>query len=232
MALCWICNKEEANSREHMSKRSDLKAVLGATGALYLHTDERRNVKVQSLNSKKIKFAASLCGTCNSTLTQPHDLAWERLSDALRGRKPELRPGDIVRLDRIFPYGTAAEMLNMHLYFVKWLGCQIVEQAIPISPGIDTMARAILSQRAHPGIWLAFFVSGRRGVVGATKTGAARFRCEPGKFDYLCRIYSVDALDVRVRFSTVKLTDDWHPSGRNRVVIGAHPEPPAGETDG
>jgi hypothetical protein len=29
-ALCWICNRNEANSGEHKTKRSDLAAVLRA----------------------------------------------------------------------------------------------------------------------------------------------------------------------------------------------------------
>ena len=95
MTLCWICNAEEATTREHRSKRSDLKAVLGDTGSFYLHTDQRRNLKVQSINSKLVKFHPSLCHTCNSTRTQAHDLAWERVSDALRSRKPAIKPGDI-----------------------------------------------------------------------------------------------------------------------------------------
>ena len=28
-SLCWICNRNEANSREHKTKKSDLLAVLG-----------------------------------------------------------------------------------------------------------------------------------------------------------------------------------------------------------
>ena len=59
MTLCWICNAEEATTREHRSKRSDLKAVLGDTGSFYLHTDQRRNLKVQSINSKLVKFHPS-----------------------------------------------------------------------------------------------------------------------------------------------------------------------------
>ena len=222
MTLCWICNCREATTGEHMSKRSDLKAVFGDRIALFMHTELRRNLKLQSLNSKNIKFAPSLCLTCNSALTQPHDYAWEKLSNALRSRKNVLKSGDIIRLNRIFPYQTGAEALNVHLYFTKWLGCQIVEQSIPISPGIDTLAHAIRAQRAHAGIWLSFFKSGRDDTVGATKTGAARFQCEEGKLDYLCRVYTVGTVDVRVRFSTVKLKDDWHPRDGNQIVIGAH----------
>jgi hypothetical protein len=184
MALCWICKAEEATTREHRSKRSDLKAVLGDRGSLYLHNDLRRNRKVQSINSTLVMFSASICNTCNSGRTQPYDRAWETLSDALRTRKPAIKPGDIIRADRIFPYKTSEQMRNVHLFFAKWLGCEIVESNIPVSPGIDTAAQAIIQGKPHPNIWLAFAAADKAGWVGASQVGAASF-ATTGAYDYL-----------------------------------------------
>jgi len=219
MALCWICSTEEGTTGEHITKRSDIKAVLGATGPLHLHNRQRRNIKLQSLNAKKLKSAAPICNTCNSARTQPHDYAWEALSEALRLRRPVLKHGDIVRTNRIFPHNTAKQMLNVHLFFVKWLGCRIVESNIPISPPIASFSEAIVNQRPHPNIWLSFGMSDRAGWVGASDVSAATFTGSPSTHDYLCRIYYVDKLEVRVRLSGVKLKDDWHPRDRNRFTI-------------
>jgi len=158
--------------------------------------------------------------TCNSARTQPHDRAWEILSDALRNRNPPIKPGDIIRADRIFRCNTSRQMLSVHLFFAKVLGCEIVESKISISPGIDTIAEAIMQGKAHPNIWLAFSTSNRSGWVGATHLDAAAFQTA-GAYDYLCRIYHVDALEIRVRFSTVKLKPDWHPSHTHRFRIVA-----------
>ncbi len=170
-----------------------------------------------------VRFAGPMCKTCNSARTQPHDLAWEHLSEALRLRKPPIKPGDIIRADRIFHGNTSAQMRNVHLYFVKWLGCQLVESDIPISPGIDTLAHAIMKGKSHPNIWLAFGVSNRSGFVQTSDVGVAAFASRSG-YDYVCRIYHVDALEIRVRFSTVKLKPDWHPSHSNRFTIVATPQ--------
>jgi hypothetical protein len=62
----------------------------------------------------------------------------------------------MIRADRIFPYKTSEQMRNVHLFFAKWLGCEIVESNIPVSPGIDTIAQAIIQGKPHPNIWLAF----------------------------------------------------------------------------
>jgi hypothetical protein len=219
MALCWICNAHEGSTGEHRIKRSDIKSVFGAVDPLHLHDRKRSNIKLQSLNSKKLKSTAPMCSACNNARTQPHDYAWESMSEAIRNKRPRLAYGDIVRANRIFRYDTTNEMLNLHLYFVKWLGCQIVESKIPISPTIDTFSSTIMNQKPHPNIWLAFGISGRDESLSSSDIGAATFGKQPRAYDYLCRIYTVDRLEVRVRFSRVKLKDDWHPSDRNRFKI-------------
>ena len=76
---CWICGNEEATTREHRSKASDLRSLFGnptQADPLYLHTDQRRNRKVGSLKADVLKFTHRICLTCNSTTTQQHDYAW------------------------------------------------------------------------------------------------------------------------------------------------------------
>lgn len=220
MALCWICNIEPGTTGEHLTKRSDIKSVLGAAGPLYRHDDNRMNVKLQSANAKKLKSTAPMCNTCNSARTQPHDYAWEAMSNALRHRKPALKTGDFVRANGIFRYDTVRALLNMHLFFVKWLGCQIVESSIPISQGIDVFAAAIMKQKMHPNVWLAFGVSKNIASVGSSNIDAATLQSAQGSYDYLCRFYHVGNLDVRVRFSDIRLKDDWRPGNSSRFVIG------------
>ena len=217
MVLCWICEQEEATTREHRSKRSDLKAVLGDSGGAFLHTDQRLNRRVQSIDSKRVKFEPSLCTTCNNERTQPHDFAWEALSASLRRRSPPLIPSGHLRLDRVFRYGTSQKMLNVHLFFVKWLGCQIVETGIPITPAIGTFGAAIIAGKPHKNIWLSFGLAGG-GSVAASDLNGASFT-GTGAFDYLARFYIVDDIAVRVRLSGVKLPNDWHPQHGNRILI-------------
>lgn len=170
MALCWICSTEEGTTGEHIAKRSDIKAVLGATGPLHLHNRQRRNIKLQSLNARKLKSTAPMCNTCNSARTQPYDYAWEALSEALRLRRPALKHGDIVRTNRIFLHNTAKQMLNVHLFFVKWLGCQYSNQSLDcLLFGGDRESEATSE-------YLAFFWN-----VGSRRMGW-RVRCWCGHF--------------------------------------------------
>ena len=62
-ALCWICNRNEANSGEHNTKRSDLGAVLRAQTQgqpLYFHDLEQRNKPIRSFDAKSRIRAACL----------------------------------------------------------------------------------------------------------------------------------------------------------------------------
>src|ERR1700754_1532115 len=128
--LCWICNANEANSGEHKTKRSDLLAVLGnptQEQPFFYHDLEKPNRPVGSLNAKILKSPIRLCEHCNSTRTQPHDRAWEHMSDWLRNRRPPLKVGGLVRGNRIFRVGTRKQMRSVHLYFLKLSGCMLEE---------------------------------------------------------------------------------------------------------
>jgi hypothetical protein len=158
--LCWIRGFNEANSGEHKTKRSDLLAVLGSPTQeqpFFYNDLERRNKPVGSLDAKILKAPIRICTECNTTRTQPHDKAWERLSDRLRARR--LRVGQWVRANSIFPHYTRREMTNVHLYFLKLFGCMICEAKsnrydVPID--IAPFSRSIMSGRSHPEVHLQF----------------------------------------------------------------------------
>ncbi len=143
VAACWICGGV-GNSGEHIAKKSDLKAIFGTVSAqqpLYLNNAAVRNKRVDGLNADALKWSDILCEHCNTTRTQPHDRAWERLSTALRTHLPTLTAGEVVSANTIFNQDAAEAMLAVHLYFVKAFGCLIVKGNLPID--IEPFATAI-----------------------------------------------------------------------------------------
>jgi hypothetical protein len=222
---CWICGNEEATTREHRSKASDLRSVFGdptQAATLYLHTAQRRNRKVGSLKADALKFTHRICLTCNSATTQPHDYAWAEFSSALRSHYPALTPGATLRFSQVFSYDTRRRMLNVHLYFVKLFGCQIVEGKM----GIDTssFSQAILGGTPHANLYLAF---GRMAdlpvpVVGGSNVEVAVL---DGKTAFASWIYQVGHLFVDVVYATEGehregLVNAWHPRlGTKRFTV-------------
>jgi hypothetical protein len=130
--LCWICRTKPGTTREHLIKKSDLKALFetGGRHGPYFYSDANRvNQLVQGLKSNTLKSPVLICAGCNGAKTQPHDLTWEWMSNWLRVNRQHLRLDRIIRPNRIFHYDTHRQMLNVHLYFLKLFGGLISEAA-------------------------------------------------------------------------------------------------------
>jgi hypothetical protein len=219
--MCWICNRNEANSGEHKTKRSDLLAVLGEPtqeAPFYYHDLHKANRPVKSLDAKILKSPVRICADCNTTRTQPHDRAWERMSDWLRKRQPPLKVGDLVRSNRVFPYNTRKEMTNVHLFFLKLFGCMLSEaeangNKVPID--IAPLSKAIMSSHPHSEVYLQF------GKCDGT-IGRKNLHCWTTQHGSVLAgwLYELDTIAVSVLFAQAWKWEPrsvWHPIGSNGI---------------
>ncbi|KVE31528.1 hypothetical protein [Burkholderia sp. TSV86] len=218
---CWICGAEDAATREHLAKASDLKALFGkATQAkpLFFNASDqssrprRRNVKVGSIKSDTLKFAHRICLTCNSKLTQPYDYAWEHASGELRDAVPRLLGAGSFRASWLFSYDTRRCMRRVHLYFTKLFGCLVVEGGIPID--IAPIAKALVDGQTHPHIYLAFgHLPMPVEVAGGSDVQTAQHN---GQVAFATWLYHVGDLAVNVLYALPGeqregLKVAWHP---------------------
>jgi hypothetical protein len=221
---CWICESAAADSGEHKSKKSDLKAVFGGASPqrpLYLHDSKTRSHRVYGLDAPRLKWPSVICGYCNSTRTQPHDMAWETLHAELRERVPSLKPGDGVRGNSI----TARAMLNVHLYFAKEFGCALVMEKAPLD--IAPFAKAIMTETPHPDFYLKFGITAKPPIRQIKTFPIFILRGPGGMFIHATWFYYVDGLMIegRVVFGASAHTvaaqqHAWHPSmGTDRLKI-------------
>jgi hypothetical protein len=213
-ALCWICSRNEANSGEHMTKRSDLAAVLGSPTQerpFYFHDLERPNKLVKSLDAKILKAPIRICHQCNTARTQPHDRAWEHMSDQLRSR--HLVIDRWVRANRIFGYDTRRRMIDVHLFFLKLFGCMLCEvradgHDVPID--IAPFSKSIMGGRPHPEVHLQF------GMCDGT-VGRSNLHCWKTEHGSVLAgwLYELDSIAVSVLFTQAGRWDHradlWHP---------------------
>lgn len=204
-----------------MAKASDLKALFGRpsqrTPLFFSASDRpampmRRNLRVGSLKSNKLKFAHPICLSCNSALTQPYDWAWEHCSAELRAAMPRLLAKGAFRANRLFRYDTRHEMRRVHLYFTKLFGCLVVERVIPIDTA--SLAEAIKIGQPHPYLYLAF---GHQAMpvkmVGGSDILTAQV---DGKVSFATWFYTVGDLAVNVMYALPGeqrqgLEVAWHP---------------------
>ncbi|MCH9808091.1 MAG: hypothetical protein K0U74_10180 [Alphaproteobacteria bacterium] len=212
--LCWICRQDAATSGEHKTKRSDLAAVLRKPSQehpLYFHDLERQNKPVKSLDAKILKAPKFICHDCNTTRTQPHDRAWEQMSERLR--RCRLEVGHWVRANRIFTYEPRRQMIDVHLFFIKLFGCMLTEATangydVPID--IAPFSEAIMTGRPHPEVLLQFGICD--GIVGRTDLHCWKTDEEAVIAGWL---YQLDRIAVSVVFAQAgrwePSADFWHP---------------------
>jgi len=213
---CWICGQPAA-TREHRAKASDLLSLFGVPtqqNPLYFHTAKRRNRQVGSLKSDVLKFSNRICAKCNGATTQPHDYAWQHFSRTVRAPVPAITPGIYLRPSRIFTYNSRAAMLDVHLYFLKLFGCQIVEGGIPIE--IGPFARAILDGKPHENVYLAFGPTPSGGSVNMAGGSDVHVAMLGHKCAFAAWFYEVGPLSVNLMHAIPGerregLVDTWHP---------------------
>ncbi len=226
---CWICGGP-AKSYEHSIKRSDFRSVfpeVAQESSVFIsYSEEKRNIPIGSSNNDRLKFDAPICSACNNTLTQPHDLAWENLSKKLcetiasAGRAFGSKTIDIVDLSK-------DELLNVHLYFVKSLGCYITSsKAKPID--ILTFSNAVQNNTAHPNIFLSFGTFDQlQGSNCVGVSGLCGDEDRNGDVIWLGFIYEVNRVAVKVVYAKhpnnhPDLTNFFHPNSSGTVISVAN----------
>jgi len=154
---CWICGND-ANSREHTIKASDLRLFHGRAVTpdkpIHLYSGQNPHRMVGSVKSKQFKTSKILCSRCNDTVTAPNDEAWRKLSTWLYQNWKTIEKSRRVKLHKVFPGAVGKEAIQFHLYFVKLFGCIIVDNGIPID--ISQFSAAIRNKAPHPTLYLSF----------------------------------------------------------------------------
>jgi hypothetical protein len=220
---CWICGAD-GNTGEHLVKASDLRKYFGPVTQrkpLYFHTKIKRSIRFGSIKSNLLKSKALICNKCNSSLTQPYDRAWEKLSSDINHNWLKLIKNKQINLKKVFPGYSNKSLLYIHLYFVKIFGCQIVENSIPID--ISSFSYSLLNQTSHPDIYIKIG-SINYGVkykhAGLTPVQAMN---ENGKTVFATWLYTVGSLVVNVLYNVLPhndkvLRDAWQPGSVGKLI--------------
>ena len=153
---CWICG-DTADSQEHFAKASDVRTYFGEpqNRPLYKYTDTTPSERIPSIKSDKLTFRNPICRKCNNQLTQPYDNAWEILSKYLRDHWPTIVKNGYFDLSKVFPKDTRKQALHVHLYFVKLLGCQIIDEG-NVRINLGGFSQALLFGTSHKDVFLTF----------------------------------------------------------------------------
>lgn len=134
--------------------------------------------------------------------------------------------GQPIRAKEIFKYNTRHAMRDVHLYIVKLFGCLIMDGNVS-SIDIKAFADAILNDRSHPNVYIAFGPAPKdvnKAIASASKLEVFTL---DGRCTYAVWIHHVGDLWVRVMFAVDSerregLKDAWHPRfGHKRLQMAA-----------
>lgn len=215
-----------------MIKKSDLRDVLGnptQAAPFWFHKPDLTAKAVGSLKADILKSGAPMCAYCNNTRTQPHDLAWEKMSRWFTSLPRPLREGQFARANKIFLDDTWPQMRCVHLYFIKVLGCVIVEAKDQAPIDIAPFSKAIMKGGTHPEVYLRFCCGD--GSVGR------HFDCIRLESGHLFAVltYRIKHVTVNIFYAQEgggweNLRKTWHPRfGTRRLVIGDYDRGPAAQ---
>lgn len=146
---CWWCG-QNANSREHKYKRTEIKRTFGDgpyrgdTAPVRVYDSEM--YAVQGPRSNQLLFEKSLCSDCNSSRSQPFDRSYDQFIGFLDQNRQQLLI--LQEIDWAEVYGTNWRKTSLELlkYFVKHACCRLVESNLQI----DSEVRESLDSSAAP----------------------------------------------------------------------------------
>lgn len=126
-ALCWICNKNDADSGEHKFKSSQLKQMHGKIfSEEILYGNESKVLRLEGPNNKKVKFPKVICQYCNNTITSFHDKAFDKLINWSNVNYDNLRDNHSLNFEIIYGENWLKEKRNLLKYMAKHAGCKVI----------------------------------------------------------------------------------------------------------
>ncbi|MGN6556422.1 MAG: hypothetical protein ACTHLH_00220 [Solirubrobacterales bacterium] len=128
---CYWCQERDADSREHMFKRSDLirehgRGELRAGRTLVAYRGEKTS-EHRSTKNDAFKFSASLCSYCNNARSQPFDRAYDCFIEWIFENEEKVIADRYIDLEEALGFEWLEVSNNVLRYFVKHICCRLAE---------------------------------------------------------------------------------------------------------
>ena len=88
---------------------------------------------IQGPDSVVVKFKPTLCSDCNNRRSQPHDLAYDRFADYVRGHDRHILSSRAIDLRAVYGRDRWEDGRDdMLRFFAKHAGCRLAENGIEV----------------------------------------------------------------------------------------------------
>ncbi|VAW45640.1 hypothetical protein MNBD_GAMMA02-1394 [hydrothermal vent metagenome] len=228
--LCWICQLKEANSDEHLFKKSLIKHIWGQrlnTIDITKSVNFGESKSVQSIGSKEFTVQNIICTTCNNITTSNHDRAFHEFSTRLLSYIPLSLDINSVDLSQMFSKNTKQNLIWTQLYFVKVFGCciknHIRQKQNKEKFKFKKLALSILNNKPCSKIWISF---GHHtlDIKNELSLKSSKLSCEfynGGKYIKQANwLFTFGKLVFAVKFSELNNNHQawWNPNSTSNIV--------------
>lgn len=122
-----MCGISKTNTYEHKIKKSIYKRFQNLSDEKELiNSTITEDLKIEITNgnngpnAKNIKFGEVLCNNCNNQVSQPFDLAYDKLAEYIDSHYRDFYIGSVFNLSEIFDND---ELNDLYRYFIKYIAC-------------------------------------------------------------------------------------------------------------
>lgn len=140
---CWWCGND-ANSREHKYKRSDLKREFDSTKSfkgnpsdiVKVNVNTNKTLQIQSIDSNSVKFSKNLCSNCNNTISQVFDRDYDKFIRWILDNYFSLTNISEIDFSKIFKDETSIHLNNVFKYYAKNIACRLCQNEVRIEQSL------------------------------------------------------------------------------------------------
>lgn len=136
---CWWCNNK-ADSREHIFKKSDLKRIYGNSSFSHqsapIIDDGTMQRKIQSINSKFVKWGTNLCSICNNSRSSRFDRTYDEFVTKIQSFFIQIMRDEYIDLRLIFGDEWKRKFKDLIKYYTKHIGCRLSNHELGVTKNI------------------------------------------------------------------------------------------------
>lgn len=149
---CWWCG-DAATTSEHRLKRSDLDRYRGKGNFVgdqrSYHFRGGKLSRLQSSDAKAVKYAKNLCLKCNSSRSQPFDLAYDKFVLWALNEENNLSLDKVINFELIYDgHDVQREMRNLLRYYAKSFCCRLAEAGITVPSDLVSLLQSVEESRS------------------------------------------------------------------------------------
>lgn len=121
---CWICHNNQANSKEHKIKASEIRRIMKGKNFDGVYINDEASINISTSKDKILKFPSIICEFCNNEVTQLADDAYNKFISFVLNNYDDVSVSGKIDFFKIYGVDWKQGKLNFYRYIAKHAGCK------------------------------------------------------------------------------------------------------------